>query len=51
MLLIEIAEKSLFKPWLPIPAMPDILKIHLVHFSVTLSGHINLLFQGSFTTF
>ena len=29
--------------------MPDYLKIHLVHFSITLSGHINLVFQGSFT--
>jgi len=45
----EIAEKSLFKQWFIIPAMPDYLKIHLIHFSVTLSGHNYLVFQGSLT--
>jgi len=47
----EIAEKSLLKRILLNPAMPDFLKIHLIHFSITLSGHVSLVFQGSFLTF
>jgi len=47
----EIAEKSLFKHCPLIPAMPDLLKIHDFQFSIALSGHVSLVFQGSFITF
>jgi hypothetical protein len=47
----EIAEKRLLKQQFLVPAMPDLLKIQVVHFSIALSGHVSLVFQGSFLAF
>jgi hypothetical protein len=45
----ETAEKSLIKRYWVLPAMPDFLKDPSYSFSLALSGHIYLVFHGSFT--
>jgi len=49
MSLKETVEKSQFKAIIYYSGVTGLLKIHIIHFSVSLSGHDYLVLQGSLT--